>query len=188
MIAYVFWHWPRPDVSAAAYERLQHAFHEALARAPSPGFTGSASAALQGAPWANQGGRAYEDWYWLHDSAALDPLNDAAVTASRQRAHAAAAAAAHGGTAGLYALRLGAPLPSPQHGYWFAKPAGVRYEEVWQALQPVIETAQAALWMRRMVLGPAPEFCLQTEHGIDLPTGYPALHVPLAPLWPAEAP
>jgi hypothetical protein len=30
MLAYVFWHWRRADVSAVAYEALQRRFHAAL--------------------------------------------------------------------------------------------------------------------------------------------------------------
>ena len=107
MLAYVFWHWRRPEVPAAAYEALQHRFHAALEAAPPAGFIGSCSVAIACAPWAAGGGEAYEDWYLVDGSAGLDPLNAAAVSASRQGPHDAAAAAADGGTAGLYLLRLG---------------------------------------------------------------------------------
>ena len=101
MLAYVFWHWRRP-ACPPPYEALQRRFHAALEAAPPAGFSGSRSLAIAGAPWAADGGQAYEDWYLLEGSAALDPLNAAAVTASRQQPHDAAAAAAEGGTAGLY--------------------------------------------------------------------------------------
>ena len=107
MLAYVFWHWRRPQVPAASYETLQRGFHAALAAAPPPGFLRSSTLSIAGAPWAAGGGEAYEDWYLVDGTAALDPLNDAAVTASRRQPHDAAAAAAAGGTAGLYRLRLG---------------------------------------------------------------------------------
>ena len=61
MLAYVFWHWPRPDVPAAAYEAVQRRFHAALEAAPPPGFLGSRSVAIAGASWAAGGGPAYED-------------------------------------------------------------------------------------------------------------------------------
>jgi hypothetical protein len=40
MLAYVFWHWRRPDVPAASYEALQRRFHAALGAAPPAGFLG----------------------------------------------------------------------------------------------------------------------------------------------------
>ena len=182
MLAYVFWHWRRPDVAASAYERAQAAFHAALREAPPVGFAASASAAVTGAPWANAGGEAYEDWYLLRDSAALDPLNEAAVTAGRRAAHDAAAAAAAGGTAGLYALRLGTALARPMAAAWFAKPTGATYDDVWQAAEPVVRAGQGALWMRRMVLGPSPEFCLRSLTPVVLPAEYDPLWLTLRPV------
>ncbi len=168
MLAYVFWHWPRPGVSPAEYEATQRRFHAALAAAPSPGFTRSRSAALRGAPWAAQGGDAYEDWYLLDQSAALDPLNHAAITASRQTPHDAAAALAAGGAAGLYVLRAGTPLPAPGHATWFAKPRGMTYADLDATLRDAV-AGGACLWMRYMVLGPTPEFCLQSAAPLRLP-------------------
>src|SRR5262245_52886820 len=102
LLAYVFWHWRRPTVTQSAYEAAQRRFHQALAAAPPEGFERSFSLALRGARWAAGGGEAYEDWYLVSGSAGLDPLNAAAISASRQAPHDAAAALAAGGTAGLY--------------------------------------------------------------------------------------
>ena len=113
MLAYVFWHWPRPNMNAAQYEAAQRAFHAALDAAPPAGFSASHSAALRGVPWAAGGGPAYEDWYLVQASASLDPLNQAAITGSRQQPHDAAAALAAGGAAGLYLLRAGEPVIPP---------------------------------------------------------------------------
>ncbi len=184
MLAYVFWHWARPGVGRPDYEATQRAFHDALADDPPRGYLRSLSLALTGAPWANAGWDAYEDWYLLHDSGALDRLNDAAISAGRQLPHDAAAAAAAGGTAALYALRLGTALDRPTHAYWFAKPDAVRYDELWNALGPLVRDGHGALWMRRMVLGPSPEFCLQAAGPVTLPSGYTPLHIALRPVWP----
>lgn len=183
MLAYVFWHWKRAEVSAPAYERLQRAFHEALAAAPSPGFHRSFTHALAGAPWAAGGAEAYEDWYLVADSAALDPLNEAAVTASRQAPHDAAASAAANGTAGLYRLRMGDAPSRPRHAYWFAKPAGVSYADLWRLLTPLADRG-ASIWVRQMVLGPTPELCLQSSTPVDLPPGLDPIVLPLRPVWP----
>jgi hypothetical protein len=169
MLAYVFWHWRRPDVSAADYETAQRRFHTALAAAPPSGFDRSFSVAVMGAPWAGGGGEAYEDWYLMDGSAALDPLNAAAVSASRQAPHDAAAALAAGGTAGLYSLRLGAAGAPPRTANWFAKPAGMTYGELFAALSPLVSDGRAALWGRQMTLGPALEFCLHSAGPVVLP-------------------
>jgi hypothetical protein len=184
MLAYVFWHWRRPEVTAAAYEALQRRFHAALQAAPPPGFTGSRSVAIAGAPWAAGSGEAYEDWYLLDGSAGLDPLNAAAVSASRQGPHDSAAAAAEGGTAGLYLLRLGAVGDPPGIAAWFAKPAGMSYAALFVTLGPVVHTEGAALWGRQMTLGPTPEFCLHTRRPVTLPAPLVPLTLTCRRIWP----
>jgi len=188
MLAYVFWHWRRPEVPTAAYEAAQRRFHAALEAAPPPGFLGSRSLGIEGAPWAAGGGPAYEDWYLLEGSAALDPLNAAAVSASRQAPHDAAAAVADGGTAGLYLLRQGvADQPPPVAATWFGKPPGMSYGALFSALEPVVQVERAALWGRQMTLGPAPEFCLHSSRRLTLPAPLAGMSLSCRPIWPAAA-
>ena len=184
MLAYVFWHWPRGGVSPGDYEGLQRRFHAALQAAPPTGFMGSSCAAFGGAPWAAGGGPAYEDWYLLDGSAGLDPLNAAAVTASRQGPHDAAAAAADGGTAGLYSLRLGVQRDPPRAATWFAKPAGMSYGALFTLLGDVIDGEGGALWGRQMTLGPTPEFCLHTAGPVRLPAPLVGATLECRPVWP----
>jgi len=184
MLAYVFWHWRRGDVVASDYEHAQRRFHAALRAAPSSGFARSHSVALRGAPWAAAGGEAYEDWYLVDVSAALDPLNSAAITASRAAPHDAAAALAAGGAAGLYALRAGRAPDTPRHAQWFGKPSGMSYAALDAALADVLERGKAALWMRYMVLGPTPEFCVQSVAPLKLPTPFTATAFELRTVWP----
>src|SRR5689334_25099586 len=101
--------------------------------------------------------------------AALEPLNHGAVTGGRQRPHDSAAALAGGGTAGLYALKPAAALEAPTAAAWFGKPDGTRYAELFEELAPLVRESGAALWMRQMVLGPTPEFCLQGIAPAELP-------------------
>lgn len=183
MLAYVFWHWRRPETAAAAYETAQRRFHAALANTSAPGFARSHSAAVRGAPWAAQGGEAYEDWYLVAAAAALDPLNHAAVSAALQAPHNAAAALAAGGAAGLYSLRGGAALPAPTHATWFAKPAGMTYPQLDAALRELVRDG-ACLWMRYMVLGPTPEFCLHSGAELELPGPFTGLRLKLRTVWP----
>jgi hypothetical protein len=189
MLAYVFWHWRRSEIAREDYEEMQRRFHAALRAEPSPGFLISHSVALRGAPWAASGGEAYEDWYLVEGSAALDPLNQAAITASRQVPHDAAAAVAQGGTAGLYRLRRGTFRERvPRLATWFSKPSGMGYDELFSGLEPLLPSADGTLWCRHMVLGPSPEFCLQSASAVTLPAPITPLVIPLRPVWPALAP
>lgn len=143
--------------------------------------------AITGAPWANAGADAYEDWYIVNGSADLDPLNDAAISAARQAPHDAAAAAAAGGTAGLYRLRLGTPVDAPRFAAWLDKPAGTPYTEYFQALSPMIIAEGGALWGRQMTLGPTREFCLQLPAPRPLDPHLGALELPLRRVWKMDA-
>jgi hypothetical protein len=185
MLAYVFWHWRRPELSADAYVARQRDFHAALGAAPPDGFRVSRSARAEGLPWANGGGEAFEDWYLVDGSAALDPLNDAAVSASRQLPHDAAAAAAAGGTAGLYRLRLGEADGSPALAYWFAKPEGMSYGALWEAMRPIVTRTRGAHCGRAMTLGPTPDFGLHRPAGDWDAGGFDARRVALRSIWPA---
>jgi hypothetical protein len=188
MLAYVFWHWKQAAVREEEYESAQRGFHAALGAAPPAGFHGSRSWAVAGCPWAANGEAAYEDWYLVNDSAGLDPLNDAAVSASRADPHHRAARLAAGGVAGLWRLRLPERPredgPAPAVEYWFAKPAGLSYEHLWQLLGSVTDGAGARLWIRHMTLGPAPEFCLRSPGPVELPPPLHPLVSTLRPVWP----
>lgn len=184
MLAYVFWHWKRDDIDVAAYESRLANFHRILASAPPDGLVSTLCHALSDLPWANAGGPAWEDWYLMGTSAHLDALNDAAVTAARQSPHDAAAAAAAGGTAGLFRLKLGSPVERASHAYWFAKPAGWSYPRLYEHLASTVVTQHAALWGRQMTLGPSREFCLRSPSAVTLPPGLDALHVDLRTVFP----
>lgn len=157
MLAYVFWHVPRPGVGGREYEAAHREFHDLLWRSGVAGLLGLRVYRLAGIPWL--GGRAgYEDWHHLESSAVLDELNVAAVSRARQLPHDRIAAMAAEGTAGLYSLRLGS-LGDATHAHWMSKPAGMNYQAFDASLQAEID-GDACLWARRMTLGPTPEFCL----------------------------
>jgi hypothetical protein len=182
MLAYVFWHWMRPDASTDGYERAQRAFHEVLAAHPSAGFHRSWSAAMSGAaPWVPEGRAGYEDWYLVDDFTALDALNTAAVSAARQAPHDAAAALADGGTAGIMRLRGGQPLEQPRVAHWFGKPAGMSYAELTGSLAPLLARGGTALWMRQMTLGPAREFVVHAGERVELPSSLEVTTIALRP-------
>lgn len=183
-LAYTFWHWRRPTVPAPEYEQRQRAFHAALAEHPPAGFSRSISSFVTGAPWANAGGDAYQDRYIVRDSAALDVLEQAAISGARQRPHDDAARSAEGGTAGLYQARVGQPISAPRQALWFGKPDGMSYDELFARCTPLVREGESVLWMRQMVLGPSPELCIESTDGITLPAEFRPLSVTLRPIWP----
>jgi len=185
MIAYVFWHWKQPSISGPDYEPVQRAFHEALAAAPPVGFHWSQSFALSGCAWAADKGEAYEDRYLVDDFTALDALDAAAVSAGRKAPHDKAAALAAGGIAGIYQLSQGEPMRVPRQATWFSKPAGVSYAALRGLLEPVVSQGEASVWMRRMTLGPTPEFCVYSAEELELPQPIEPLRVSLRPVWPS---
>lgn len=167
MLAYVFWHHPRAGIPAREYESLHHAFHDALWQAPLPGLLALRVYRLERVPWLAPPGPGYEDWHLIADSAALDGLNAAAVTRARRIPHDRIAAQAASGSAGLYGLRLGAPI-EPAIAYWMSKPEGMSYADFDASLEPLIARG-CSLWGRRMTLGPTPEFCLHAPAAIEPP-------------------
>lgn len=116
--------------------------------------------------------------------AALAPLNEAAVSGPRQAPHDVVARLAAGGAAGLYGLKRGAPLARPAAAAWFGKPAGMTYGALFTLMEPVVADSGGGLWMRQMVLGPTPEFCLRSAGPVHLPA-LAVLHLSLEPVWPA---
>ena len=184
MLAYVFWHWRRPDVDAATYERRVADFHEALRRSAPEGFVSSSAFRSGAAPWVGDA-ESYEDWYVTHASYALDPLNDGAISGECQVPHGLAARSAAGGTAGLYRLRLGShELREAAWSLWFAKPAGMPYERLYELLEPHATSPGAGLWGRQMTLGPTTEFCLVAPARPSLPEEIAGLERPLERVWP----
>ena len=183
ILAYAFWHWPQPSADRNTYEAAQLQFQRSLAAAPSPGFIRSASYAIVGAPWANDGGDAYQDWYMVRGTTALDPLDEAAITASRKAPHDAAASLAAGGTAGLYRLRLGEVPSEARWSHWFSKPDGLTYSQLFAAIEPALSPVGGSLWVRKMTLGPSPEFCVLARQPAQLAPQFHLFAIALRPVW-----
>lgn len=168
MLAYVFWHWPRPEIERGQYLHNLAEFHNTLAANKPPGFDRSVVFRIGNANWLNTGGEAYEEWYLLDDSAAMDPLNDAAVSGACEEPHNRVARQAAGGVAGLYRLRAGAEdLMQVRFAVWLSKPNGVSYRDFFTALEPLTSQEGVALWGRQMTLGPTTEFCIHSQTSIQ---------------------
>ncbi|HEU4767132.1 MAG TPA: hypothetical protein VFS77_07145 [Pyrinomonadaceae bacterium] len=167
MLAYVFWHWPQPGVDTNTYVAHLVDFHLKLNAHKPAGFQGSRVLRLSGASWLDTKGDAFEDWYLIDDSAALDRINDAAVSGPCEAPHTVVAREAAGGTAGLYRLRLGKVDVDIHIALWLSKPDRMSYKDFYSALEPVV--ADGALWQRQMTLGPTTEFVIHSANAIQLP-------------------
>lgn len=167
MLAYVFWHWPQSEVDAETYVDHLVAFHRTLNANKPDGFHGSRVFRINGVSWLDTKGDAYEDWYLLDDSAALDRINDAAISGPCEAPHTLVAREAAGGTAGLYRVKTGDIFAEPRFALWLSKPEAVSYTDFYQILRPVL--AGAALWQRQMTLGPTTEFLIHSATPVQLP-------------------
>jgi len=170
MLAYVFWHWARPQVAAKEYEANLAAFHRNLATTPPQGFRHSLTFRVDSLPWHGDRAAGYEDWYLVANSAALDPLNATAVSGNNRTPHDRVASAAAGGTGGLYRLQHGTlALTDASFAAWLDKPEGTRYVDFDALLRTWTENVEISAWQRQMVLGPAPEYCILSRENLGLP-------------------
>jgi len=185
MLAYVFWHWSKPNTDRETYETKLRDFHRTLAAQPSRGFKYSVAFKLNNPSWLQTSGDAYEDWYLVEDSAALDPLNEAAVSGPREQPHNRVAADVAGGTAGLYRVKQGeaVSLFTARFACWFAKPAGLSYPDFFTQMKPLTSGETTCLWGRQMTLGPTTEFCLHSRDQLSLPRGYEGQILSLETIW-----
>jgi hypothetical protein len=145
LLAYLFWHRPRPGVEREEYEQAQRQF-QALLEGEAACFR------LEALPFDD--GPGYEDWYLVEDWQALGELNAAAVDARRKGGHDRAAAMAADGWGGIYASIHG-PASIPAQARWAHKPRG---ESTADFLAEIRD--DTPVWQRQLVLGPAPEFCI----------------------------
>jgi hypothetical protein len=124
MLAYVFWHWKHLAFNRAStsFDCASSTRHSHTHRpTDSPGRVSRANKA----PWANDGNEAYEDWYIVTGSAALDPLNNAAITpasgAARRRRFSGAGGtpvftvSVPGAHSARQRLHTGSPSPGTGH-------------------------------------------------------------------------
>lgn len=187
MLAYVFWHWPQPQINPDSYINHLIDFHQTLAANKPSGFHESVVFRVRGASWLNTNDNAYEEWYLLDDSAAMDPLNDAAVSGVCEEPHNRVAREAADGTGGLYRLRAGqGRLSESKYALWLSKPAGVLYKDFYTALQPITSQPNVALWGRQMTLGPTTEFCIHSSNPIELPPGYAGLQPQITRIYSSD--
>ena len=183
MLSYVFWHWPQSSIDRSTYLEHLADFHRTLAANKPDGFQRSVVFRINGASWLNTTGEAYEEWYVLDDSAAMDRLNHAAVSGACEEPHNRVAREAADGTGGLYRFRAGNDtLAQSRFATWLSKPNGVSYNDFYTVLQPLTDQG-VGLWGRQMTLGPTTEFCIHASSAIQLPPGYTGQTIPLEVVW-----
>jgi hypothetical protein len=187
MLAYVFWHWHGPQIDALSYQEYLINFHQVLSAQGPDGFLSSRVLLAERAPWPGREGETYEDWYFVENSAALDPLNVNAISGQRREPHDRAARWAEGGTAGLYRPRFGDLRAFiPRFTFWFAKPVHMSYPELYDALQPLEKQGVGILWQRQMTLGPTPEFCFHSPEETALPDILQTLTIPVDQIYSSK--
>jgi hypothetical protein len=166
MLAYIFWHVPFAGIKLGDYEAALLDFQADLASPPPPGLASCATYQISEVPWLDNR-RGYEDWYFMHSSAALDVLNQAAVNPKRWDVHAVIASKMEFGHGGLYHHLHGEeqPLSGPRDG----------------------ATGFLSCWRRQMVLGPGDEFAIIGTSRLNLlvPQGWQARTVERRTLAPA---
>jgi hypothetical protein len=159
VLAYVFSHRPAAGVDVTDYEAALKRFHAALAAGAPTGFLSSSTFRI---------GDGYSDWYLVEGSAALDLLNEAAISDARSSAHDTAASMAVDGVGKLYGLMDGEPASGSGFEMRFSKPRGTGYADLYERMRPFSSRPRTSLWRRMMVLGPAPEFCLIAPLEVEL--------------------
>jgi len=188
MLAYVFWHWPQPTIDKELYQSNLIEFHQTLGDNKPDGFQHSVVFAVRGAFWLKTDGLAYEEWYLLDDSAAMDRINYAAVNGPCEVPHNRVARNAADGIGGLYRLRHGGEhLSEARIATWFSKPAGVSYPDFDAQMRTVVDAGNSSLWARTMTLGPTTEFCLHSLAEVQLPSDFNAKALSLAAIWSGDA-
>ena len=150
-------------MDVADYEATLRRFHATLAGARPSGFIGSSTFRV---------GDGYSDWYLVENSAALDVLNEAAVSGARTTVHDAAARMAIDGVGKLFSLAGGVTSSGSGFEIRFSKPAGMSYADLYGRMQPIASRPGSSLWRRMMVLGPPPEFCLVAPTATELPSEF----------------
>jgi hypothetical protein len=72
----------------------------------------------------------------------------------------------------------------PRFSVWLSKPGSTPYQRFFDELGLVVTRSKGALWMRQMVLGPTPEFCLQSSMPATLPESLGGRAFELRPIYP----
>lgn len=187
MLAYVFWHQRASKIAREEYQERLVAFHQILQVRQPQGFVCSMVLEMAQLPWMTEESEAYEDWYLVENSAALDVLDEAAVTGICREPHHQVARLANNGTGGLYRWKEGtfdlAHMARIRSATWFSKPVGMSYDKFYELLHQHQSEQQDILWQRQMTMGPALEFCVHSSQKSLLPEEIQKVEVAAQPVF-----
>ncbi len=140
-----------------AYEADLRSFHAALSQSAPAGLIRSTSFRTGGqAPWLG-GEPAYVDWYLLENSAALDVLNESAVSGLCEQPHYALTRGMAAGAGSLLNLRRGSPnLDGARAVTWLTKARDTPYADFDATYAAIRGSEAASLWRRSFVSAQRP--------------------------------
>jgi hypothetical protein len=182
-IAYVFWHWPRPDISTEEYERKLGSFLRVLSEGKPAGLIEALSFRVDALPWSPQRGSLYEDWYVVESFSSLGGLNEAAVAGETRGPHDSIAKDYLKGAGGiLKSIGGDLRLREARRATWIEKPIGPSYQSYHQEVAGIVGDRRTDLWRRQMVLGPSPQFCVHSEEALQFPENFRPIGTKMDPI------
>jgi len=178
MLAYLFWHTPKPTTGGVEYERDLLAFSHALSGLNCFGVRRIANFRISAVPWLDDPS-GYEDWVTIDGSHVLENLNDQAVSARMAPLHGRIAQQMGVGYGGLYYHLWGNMDPHvAESAHWLSRSRGVEFRPVLEHMlqgggEPV------SVWRRFMVLGSGFEFVIlgNASLALRIPDGWIAHRV-----------